>query len=32
MTDAAITDEWVERHFDHLSPELARDFHPTPAP
>ncbi|MFC5752240.1 cytochrome P450 [Actinomadura rugatobispora] len=24
-----ITDEWVERHFDHLSPELARDFHPT---
>jgi len=29
MTDAGITDEWVERHFDHLSPELARDFHPT---
>jgi cytochrome P450 len=24
-----ITDEWVERHFDHLSPELAREFHPT---
>jgi cytochrome P450 len=24
-----ITDEWVEHHFDHLSPELARDFHPT---
>ncbi|MGW1029455.1 cytochrome P450 [Streptomyces sp. NPDC002577] len=24
-----ITDEWVESHFDHLSPELARDFHPT---
>jgi len=29
MTDAGITDEWVGRHFDHLSPELARDFHPT---
>jgi cytochrome P450 len=24
-----ITDEWVTRHFDHLSPELARDLHPT---
>jgi cytochrome P450 len=24
-----ITDEWVEHHFDHLSPELAREFHPT---
>ncbi|SEG83902.1 Cytochrome P450 [Thermomonospora echinospora] len=24
-----ITDEWIERHFDHLSPELAREFHPT---
>jgi len=27
--DAPITDDWVEQHFDHLSPELARDFHPT---
>ena len=24
-----ITDDWVEKHFDHLSPELAADFHPT---
>jgi len=24
-----ITDEWVARHFDHLSPALAREFHPT---
>jgi cytochrome P450 len=24
-----IADEWVERHFDHLSPELARELHPT---
>jgi cytochrome P450 len=24
-----ITDEWVEQHFDHLSPELARELHPT---
>jgi cytochrome P450 len=24
-----ITDEWVECHFDHLSPELARELHPT---
>jgi cytochrome P450 len=24
-----ITDEWVEHHFDHLSPELARELHPT---
>ncbi|RAY12652.1 cytochrome P450 [Actinomadura craniellae] len=24
-----ITDEWIEQHFDHLSPELAREFHPT---
>lgn len=24
-----ITDDWVEHHFDHLSPELAREFHPT---
>ena len=24
-----ITDEWIEHHFDHLSPELAREFHPT---
>jgi cytochrome P450 len=24
-----ITDEWVTHHFDHLSPALARDFHPT---
>jgi cytochrome P450 len=24
-----ITDEWVTRHFDHLSPELAADLHPT---
>jgi len=24
-----ITDEWVSQHFDHLSPELARDLHPT---
>jgi cytochrome P450 len=25
----SITDEWVRKHFDHLSPELARDLHPT---
>jgi cytochrome P450 len=25
----AITDEWVTRHFDPLSPALGRDFHPT---
>lgn len=24
-----ITDEWVTQHFDHLSPVLAREFHPT---
>jgi cytochrome P450 len=24
-----VTDEWVSAHFDHLSPELARDLHPT---
>lgn len=24
-----ITDDWVEHHFDHLSPELAPDLHPT---
>jgi cytochrome P450 len=24
-----ITDEWVEQHFDHLSPQFAREFHPT---
>ncbi|MDT3445782.1 MULTISPECIES: cytochrome P450 [unclassified Pseudofrankia] len=24
-----IDDEWVERHFDHLSPALARELHPT---
>lgn len=32
MTDAAtgqLDAEWVEHHFDHLSPELARDLHPT---
>ena len=23
-----ITDEWVEHHFDHLSPELASTFSP----
>jgi cytochrome P450 len=28
-TTGPISDEWVERHFDHLAPELARDFHPT---
>jgi cytochrome P450 len=28
-TTPPITDEWVTRHFDHLSPELARDLHPT---
>lgn len=25
----SITDEWVTHHFDHLSPALAREFHPT---
>jgi cytochrome P450 len=24
-----IDDAWVEHHFDHVSPELARDLHPT---
>ncbi len=24
-----IDDEWVQHHFDHLSPALARDLHPT---
>jgi cytochrome P450 len=24
-----ITHEWVEQHFDHLSPQFAREFHPT---
>jgi cytochrome P450 len=24
-----VTDEWVADHFDHLSPALAREFHPT---
>ncbi|MBL7496783.1 cytochrome P450 [Frankia sp. CNm7] len=24
-----IDDDWVEHHFDHQSPELAHDFHPT---
>jgi cytochrome P450 len=24
-----ITDDWVAHHFDHLSPALAREFHPT---
>ncbi|WP_018637697.1 cytochrome P450 [Parafrankia elaeagni] len=24
-----IDDEWVEKHFDHLSPDLARELHPT---
>ncbi|OAA27454.1 cytochrome P450 [Frankia sp. EI5c] len=24
-----IDDEWVEKHFDHLSPELGRDLHAT---
>src|SRR5215469_9815702 len=24
-----ITDEWIAGHFDHLSPALAREFHPT---
>ncbi len=23
-----ITDDWVMHHFDHLSPELARNLHP----
>jgi cytochrome P450 len=23
-----ITDEWIEQHFDHLSPDLARELHP----
>jgi cytochrome P450 len=27
--EGQITDEWVEQHFDHLSPELARELHPT---
>ncbi|KPM52387.1 cytochrome [Frankia sp. CcI49] len=27
-TTGAIDAEWVEQHFDHLSPELARDLHP----
>jgi cytochrome P450 len=32
MTDSptnAITDEWIAHHFDLLSPDLARDLHPT---
>jgi cytochrome P450 len=29
INDEPITDEWVTQHFDHLSPALARDFHPT---
>jgi cytochrome P450 len=29
INDGPITDEWVTQHFDHLSPALARDFHPT---
>jgi cytochrome P450 len=24
-----IDDDWVEHHFDHLSPQLSREFHPT---
>ncbi|MGH3247696.1 MAG: cytochrome P450 [Trebonia sp.] len=24
-----LTDDWVTHHFDHLSPALASDFHPT---
>jgi cytochrome P450 len=24
-----ITDEWIEKHFDHLSPALASNLHPT---
>lgn len=24
-----IDDEWIEHHFDHLSPTFARDLHPT---
>jgi cytochrome P450 len=24
-----ITDEWITHHFDHLSPELAKELHPT---
>jgi cytochrome P450 len=24
-----LTDEWVIRHFDHLSPQFARELHPT---
>jgi cytochrome P450 len=24
-----VDDDWVEHHFDHLSPELSADFHPT---
>jgi cytochrome P450 len=24
-----ITDEWITRHFDHLSPALAKELHPT---
>ncbi|CAO5154349.1 Cytochrome P450 [Frankia sp. AiPs1] len=23
-----VSDEWIKHHFDHLSPELARDLHP----
>jgi cytochrome P450 len=26
--NSPITDEWIERHFDHLSPDLARELHP----
>lgn len=26
---SSVDDEWIERHFDHLSPELARDLHAT---
>ena len=24
-----LTDEWVSKHFDHLSPQFARELHPT---
>jgi cytochrome P450 len=28
VSSSLITDEWIEHHFDHLSPELARELHP----
>jgi cytochrome P450 len=27
-SSSPISDEWIEHHFDHLSPDLARELHP----